>query len=111
MKRASRPHGEEKAYARLFGDALIAAALARVIVACLVSGYQVDVNCFRAWGASMTQLGPAGFYAADQFCDYPPAYLYVLWLDNGMINLLNGITPWRALQAGLPPWVSALIMT
>lgn len=47
----------------------------------------------------MTQLGPAGFYAADQFCDYPPAYLYVLWLDNGMINLLNGITP-----AGFANW-------
>ena len=97
------PMGKKKHAPAFLVVALIAAALARVVVACLVSGYQVDVNCFRAWGASMTQLGPAGFYAADQFCDYPPAYLYVLWLDNGIINLLNGITP-----AGFASWFATL---
>ena len=97
------PMGKKKHTPAFLVIALIVAALARVVVACLVSGYQVDVNCFRAWGASMTQLGPAGFYAADQFCDYPPAYLYVLWLDNGMINLLNGITP-----AGFASWFATL---
>ena len=73
--------------------ALVAAAAARLVVGCLVSGYQVDVGCFRAWGAAMSQLGPGGFYSADMFCDYPPAYLYVLWLDNGLINLISSVTP------------------
>ena len=83
--------------------ALVAAGLARLTVACLVSGYQVDVNCFRAWGASMAQLGPGGFYGSDQFCDYPPAYLYVLWLDYGLISLMNSIAP-----TGFVSWFATL---
>lgn len=40
--------------------ALVVAALARLVTAFLVGGYQVDVNCFRAWGATMAQAGQIG---------------------------------------------------
>lgn len=98
-----KPAGEKQRMPAFLLAALIVAALARLTVAGMVRGYDVDVNCFRAWGASMARLGPSGFYAADQFCDYPPAYLYVLWLDNGVISLLHALTP-----SGFASWFGTL---
>lgn len=45
-----------------------------------VTGYQVDVGCFLSWGRTMAEFGAPGFYQATSFCDYPPAYVYVLGL-------------------------------
>ncbi len=66
---------------------LFAAFLGRVALAVLVPGYSVDIGCFTAWSDRMAAVGPVGFYAEGYFCDYPPGYLYVLWL-NGIITSL-----------------------
>ena len=55
---------------------LMAVALAvRIVLAVQVPGYSVDINCFIAWSLRMAERGPAGFYAPDYFCDYPPGYM------------------------------------
>ena len=38
---------------------------------------ELDFNSFTAWGNRMHEVGPAHFY--DQWSDYTPGYLYVLW--------------------------------
>ena len=59
---------------------LMAVALAvRIVLAVQVPGYSVDINCFIAWSLRMAERGPAGFYAPDYFCDYPPGYMLLLW--------------------------------
>ena len=40
---------------------LAAAFVVRLIPACLVKGYGVDMGCFTAWAAKMASAGPAGF--------------------------------------------------
>ena len=70
--------------------AVLAAAFAvRLIPACLVKGYGVDMGCFTAWAAKMASAGPAGFYEEGYFCDYPPAYMLVLGLIGLLANLLG----------------------
>lgn len=44
------------------------------------TGFRVDVGDFTAWAQWLASLGPGGFYAPGYFSDYPPGYLYVLWL-------------------------------
>ena len=44
------------------------------------SGFAIDIGDFTAWGQRLASLGPAGFYEQGYFSDYPPGYLYVLWL-------------------------------
>ena len=44
------------------------------------SGFESDVASYASWAATMAAHGPAGFYEHAGFADYPPAYLYVLWL-------------------------------
>ena len=70
---------------------LVLAAAARILVGLSVEGYQVDVGCFTAWGSTMAAVGPADFYEATGFCDYPPAYVYILGLNSMVANLLGGL--------------------
>ena len=44
------------------------------------SGFESDLALYASWAATMAEHGPAGFYANAGFSDYPPAYLYLLWL-------------------------------
>ncbi len=63
---------------RLMIGGIAASTLLQLAISMMVEGYGVDVNCFLSWGATMLQVGPSGFYTTTSFCDYPPAYLYVL---------------------------------
>ncbi len=72
---------------------LAAAFAARVLVAVLVPGYGVDIGCFSSWANTMVEVGPANFYNAAGFCDYPPGYLLVLGLFGQIGKLLGtGVT-------------------
>ena len=44
------------------------------------SGFAIDVGDFTAWGQRLASVGPSSFYEPGYFSDYPPGYLYVLWL-------------------------------
>ncbi len=69
---------------------LLAALLFRILLSQHVEGYKIDVNCFLSWGRTMAEAGPAQFYRATNFCDYPPLYTYVLALNSWLTNLLGG---------------------
>jgi Gpi18-like mannosyltransferase len=43
-------------------------------------GFYGDLRLFRIWAARLDEVDPHRFYAEGQFADYPPGYLYVLWL-------------------------------
>ena len=69
---------------------LLLSLLLRVLISRAVEGYMVDVNCFLSWGHTMASAGPAGFYEATSFCDYPPLYTYILALNARVSDLLGG---------------------
>jgi Gpi18-like mannosyltransferase len=43
-------------------------------------GFSIDLNFFRTWTRELHEVGPHRFYSTDHLADYPPGYLYVLWL-------------------------------
>ena len=69
---------------------LLGALAIRVLLAFTVEGYGVDMGCFGAWAGKMAAGGPSNFYEAGYFCDYPPAYMLVLWLF-GLLERLLGL--------------------
>ncbi|MFI5261883.1 MAG: phospholipid carrier-dependent glycosyltransferase [Candidatus Limnocylindrales bacterium] len=78
---------------------LLAGLALRFIIAYVLfpgSGFQSDVGSFISWALTLAHDGPGGFYANAGFADYPPAYLYVLWLlgsvGSGLATILGGGT-------------------
>lgn len=61
----------------------------RFLAAALSMGFGSDTACFAAWADRMSQTGPAGFYSPDVFTDYPPGYMYILWLIGAVRNLFR----------------------
>lgn len=59
---------------------LLLAAAVRIVVAYSFEGYAVDIACFKSWAALAYEGGLQNFYLSDVFADYPPGYIYVLWL-------------------------------
>ncbi len=91
-RRRSGSLDRQEQTAVFYAAGLAAAFLTRLVIAFHVTGYMVDVNCFTAWGNTMASHGPAGFYPETNFCDYPPAYTYILGL-NALISRLFSDSP------------------
>lgn len=65
------------------------AFLARVIFASSTIGHASDMICWTGWSKSLVEHSPWGFYTNGKFCDYPPGYMYVLWIIGGIVKLFN----------------------
>lgn len=83
------PREQSAGCRRAFWLTAAAALCIRILVALLVRGYEVDMNCFTAWALRMAEQGPGGFYSESLFCDYPPGYLYLLWAAGSLIKVLR----------------------
>ncbi|MGI8657946.1 MAG: hypothetical protein ACR2K4_04135, partial [Candidatus Limnocylindria bacterium] len=53
-----------------------------------LSGFSIDIGDFTAWGQRLASVGPGAFYESSYFSDYPPGYLYVLWLLGGIGGII-----------------------
>ena len=64
--------------------ALLGTALAlRLLLAYVIlpdSGHPGDLYWYSRWALTLARVGPGEFYAVNPETDYPPGYLYVLWL-------------------------------
>ena len=67
----------------------IAAFLTRIAAAAVSKGFDSDTACFAAWANRVYELGPGGFYSPDVFTDYPPGYMYVLYLIGALYTKFN----------------------
>ena len=54
--------------------------LARIIALQIDFSFTNDVLTFQAWAIQLHNYGFRAFYLADTFSDYPPVYMYVLFL-------------------------------
>lgn len=76
-------------YRRLAFLLFFFALLLRLGAAMRSEGFETDLSCFAAWAERMYVTGASGFYSPEVFTDYPPGYMYVLWLLGGLRRLLG----------------------
>ncbi|NEW08203.1 phospholipid carrier-dependent glycosyltransferase [Paenibacillus sp. SYP-B3998] len=90
FKQLGRPPGR----LLLLGIILLTGLLLRLVIAPMWVGYDTDVRTFLAWSDRAYTVGLSGLYtnAKDYFLDYPPGYMYVLYLV-GMLHHKLAI-PW-----------------
>jgi Gpi18-like mannosyltransferase len=72
--------------ARLVIAGVIAIGVALRLLVLRSPGFPSDVGTFQAWAEHLVQVGPGRFYAPGYFSDYPPGYLYVLWLLGALLD-------------------------
>jgi predicted membrane-bound dolichyl-phosphate-mannose-protein mannosyltransferase len=73
---------------------LLAGLALRVVLAYVLlpgSGFRTDIGTFAAWALTLAEHGPGRFYDVAGFADYPPGYLYVLWLVGGLANAIADV--------------------
>lgn len=68
---------------------IVVAFILRVIMAIVSKGHETDVNCFLGWSEMIYQDGFSHFYASEAFTDYPPGYMYFLYVIGWIRNLLG----------------------
>src|SRR3989449_11684377 len=78
--------GRRDRRARLLIAGVIALAVIVGPVAVRAQGFTTDVGTFQAWAERLAEIGPGRFYEPGYFSDYPPAFLYVLWLLGAMFD-------------------------
>ncbi|MEO7118237.1 MAG: hypothetical protein ABIZ34_04620, partial [Candidatus Limnocylindrales bacterium] len=62
---------------------LLAGFVFRLTIAHIIfpgSGFESDIGTYKYWATLLAEVGPGQFYASADFADYPPGYLYILWI-------------------------------
>ena len=65
------------------------ALLIRLIAAAIYKGNETDMNCFLLWSQSVFTDGLKKFYLSDSFHDYPPGYMYILYVVGAIRALFS----------------------
>lgn len=66
-----------------------AAFLLRVILGAVYKGHSSDMSCFTAWANVVFEHGFSRFYTLDMFHDYPPGYMYILYIVGALQKLFG----------------------
>ncbi len=74
--------------------------LLRISAATLMEGHPFDIGLFKMWATAAANNLPR-FYSNSGSCDYPPLYIYVLFLI-GRIASLPALSPYFTLLLKLP---------
>lgn len=87
----------------LFGIGL----LLRIALGILIAGHSSDLNLFRSWATSAAH-SLSQFYAGRNSSDYPPLYIYVLYIV-GKAGSLNALSPYFTLFLKIPSILADMV--
>lgn len=73
----------------VFVTIMAVAFLARVVAAAIYKGHDTDMNCFLLWGDMVYNDGLKAFYPSDSFTDYPPGYMYILYVIGWLRSVFH----------------------
>ncbi len=59
---------------------LAVGTVVRFLFAMFHKGFLTDTACFSAWATRVFEGGFSAFYSPDVFTDYPPGYMYILYV-------------------------------
>ena len=68
---------------------LFIAFLIKLILSLFSEGYSTDMSCWYGWSQQLLDRGFVGFYQEDSFTDYPPGYMYILYIIGIVIKTFN----------------------
>ena len=73
----------------VFCAVLALGLILRFILGYNINGFEADISCFKAWAAYTHDYGFNNMYYRDFFLDYPPGYLYMLYIVEAFRRLFG----------------------
>ncbi len=67
---------------------IVGCILIKMVASVIYFGFPEDMGCFYSWSTNTAENGLSSFYN-QSFADYPPGYVYVLYLLGHVINLFR----------------------
>lgn len=61
----------------------------RLLLAPVIDGFSTDVNTFKIWAGMAAHRGLPDFYSGEMQVDYPPGYMYILYLIGLLKKLFS----------------------
>lgn len=83
-----KPIGAKKSGGAAVAAVLLIGFAVSVLAAGMYYGHKSDMGCFVGWSQRIYQSGFSQFYR-EGFHDYPPGYVYVMWVLGALRDLLN----------------------
>lgn len=87
------PFGIQDKKGRMGKSAVVTLALfaflLRLVAAPYTGAHPTDMKCWSYWGHRLYTVGPWNFYADGIFADYPPGYMYILWLIGSLVGVFS----------------------
>lgn len=65
------------------------AFLVRCCCAYFFRGFTSDTGCFAGWANLAFENGLSEFYSSGVFADYPPGFIYVLWVIGAIFSIFK----------------------
>ena len=71
------------------GLLLLAGFAIRIVGAPLINGHPIDFIDFSAWSDHAFSVGLSRFYNDQMFVDYPPGYIYILYVIGSIKHIFS----------------------
>jgi dolichyl-phosphate-mannose--protein O-mannosyl transferase/Gpi18-like mannosyltransferase len=68
---------------------LVVLLLVKTLALLAFTGFGTDVGSYEAWALQISEQGPAHTYQTGYFLDYPPGYLYALWVAGTLSRVMG----------------------
>ncbi len=68
---------------------LIIGFIIRVICAVMYKGHETDMGCFMGWSTKLFNNGLGNFYLSEGFHDYPPGYVYIMYILGAIKDIFS----------------------
>ena len=89
---------------------MAAGLIAHIIGALCYYGHPTDMGCFVGWSDRIFKDGLTQFYISEGFHDYPPGYVYVMWVLGAIKNGLSLSGGAQQLVIKLPAIIADMAM-
>lgn len=73
-------------------------------------GHETDMGCFSGWASMVYEGGFGSFYTSDAFTDYPPGYMYVLYIIGYLKTIIGNSKVLIKLPAMLADIITGVII-
>lgn len=80
---------EKKVGLTLLVAMMLIAFVIRIALAAAKKGNETDMNCFLLWGDMVFNDGIPNFYKSESFHDYPPGYMYILYVIGWLRSVFH----------------------